>query len=96
MNTKEYSPQPIDTSDIQLSQELEQLVEQLVENVHEVWAKNRMDQEWHYGRIRDDVKKTHPYIVQYNDLPESEKGYDQNTSIETIKLILKLGFKISI
>jgi len=31
----------------------------------------------------------------YEDLPDSEKEYDRNTSIGTLKLILKLGFKIT-
>jgi len=30
-----------------------------------------------------------------NELPESEKEYDRNTSLETIKLILKLGYTIT-
>jgi len=33
--------------------------------------------------------------VAYEDLPEEEKDYDRNTSVETLKMILKLGFKIS-
>jgi ryanodine receptor 2 len=32
--------------------------------------------------------------VPYEDLPEEEKEYDRNTSIGTLKLIMKLGFKI--
>ena len=38
--------------------------------------------------------KTHPCLVPYEELPECEKEYDRNTSIETLKLIMKLGFKI--
>ena len=33
-------------------------------------------------------------LIPYEDLPEEEKVYDRNTSIETLKLILKLGFEI--
>ena len=38
MNTKTYTPHPLDTSDVKLPQELEVLVEQMAKNVHEVWA----------------------------------------------------------
>lgn len=95
MNAKIYVPQPIDTNDIELPAELEELVEKMSKNVHEVWAETRLKQGWTYGEQRDDKKKTHPCLVPYEDLPEEEKEYDRNTSIGTIKLILKLGFKIN-
>lgn len=94
MNKNKYIPQPIDTSDVKLPEDLEQLVEQMSKNVHEVWAETRISQGWTYGEQRDDELKTHPCLVPYEDLPEVEKDYDRNTSIGTLKLILKLGFKI--
>lgn len=94
MNAKIYVPQPIDTNDIELPVELEELVEKMSKNVHEVWAETRLKQGWTYGEQRDDKKKTHPCLVPYEDLPEEEKEYDRNTSIGTLKLIMKLGFKI--
>ena len=30
----------------------------------------------------------------YGELPESEKQYDRNTALETLKLIVKLGYRI--
>lgn len=95
MKTKKYVPQPIDTSDVKLPEELEQLVEKMSENVHEVWSETRINQGWTYGEQRNDELKTHPCLIPYDELPESEKEYDRNTSIGTLKLIMKLGFKIS-
>ena len=43
--------------------------------------------------MTDEEKLT--LIQKYEELSEEEKEYDRNTSIETIKLILKLGFKIT-
>ena len=91
---EKYIPQPIDTTDVKLPMELEVLVEEMSKNVHEVWAETRISQGWTYGERRDDELKTHPCLVPYEKLPESEKEYDRNTSIETLKLILKLGFEI--
>jgi ryanodine receptor 2 len=34
-----YIPNPIDTTDVELSKELLELTEKIAENVHEVWAK---------------------------------------------------------
>ena len=94
MNRKNYVPKPIDTSDVELPKDLEMLVEQMSKNVHEVWAETRIKQGWTYGEQRNDDLKTHPCLVPYEELPECEKEYDRNTSVETLKLIMKLGFKI--
>ena len=91
---KNYVPQPMDTNDIQLSEELNVLVEQMAKNVHEVWAKSRMEQGWTYGEERSDALKQHPCLIPYEELPEVEKAYDRDTALETLKLICKLGFKI--
>ena len=95
MKTEKYIPQPIDTSNVKLPEDLEQLVEQMSKNVHEVWAETRIKQGWTYGEERNDELKTHPCLVPYEDLPEEEKEYDRNTAIGTLKLILKLGFRIT-
>ena len=91
---KHYTPHPIDVSEVQLPQELDELVEMIAENVHEVWAKSRIDQGWTYGPERSDVLKQHPCLVPYDELPEVEKAYDRYTALGTLRLIVKLGFKI--
>lgn len=91
---KTYIPQPVDTSDIQLPEELNMLVEDMAKNVHEVWAQNRIQQGWTYSHERNDTFKQHPCLVPYEELPEQEKEYDRDTAVETLKLIVKLGFSI--
>ena len=92
--TTNYNPKPIDTSDVVLTDDLNELVEKMAENVHEIWAQSRMKQGWTYGPERNDELKHHPCLVPYGELPEVEKDYDRNTAVETLKLILKLGFRI--
>lgn len=89
-----YVPKPIDTSFVELSQDLIELTELLAENVHHVWAQGRVSSGWTYGEKRDDDKKQTPCLVEYEDLPESEKQYDRNTAISSIKAIIALGYKI--
>ena len=89
-----YNPQPIDVSDVVLSSDLEDLIEALAENVHDIWAKGRIDDGWTYGPMRDDARKHHPCLVPYNELPESEKEYDRNTAVSTLKFIVKKGYAI--
>lgn len=92
---KNYNPIPINTTDIQLPKELDTLVEIVAKNVHEVWAQSRIEQGWTYGEERSDALKTHPCLIPYEELPEVEKAYDRDTALGTLRLICKLGFKIS-
>lgn len=94
MKTKNYVPQPVDTKDIVLPEELNSLVEHMSKNYHEVWAKARIDQGWTYGPERKDGEKKHPCLVPYEELPEEEKVYGRNTSIDTLKFIVGNGYEI--
>ena len=85
-----YDPTPVDTSDVVLPKELMALIEKIAENVHDVWAVGRISEGWTYGPFKDPEKKTTPLLVAYDDLPDSEKEYDRNTALETLKLIVKL------
>ena len=91
---KQYTPKPVDTTGVQLDDDLLQLAELMAKNVHEVWARTRLDQGWTYGPQRDDAAKLHPCLVPYDDLPEEEKVYDRNTSLETLRFIVANGFDI--
>lgn len=91
-----YKPNPIDTSDVVLNDELLELTEKLAEQVHDIWAVGRINSGWTYGETRDDEKKTNPCIVPYDELPDSEKEYDRNTALSTLKLIVKLGYEIKL
>lgn len=94
MEFNDYTPQPIDTSKIELPKELDALVESISKNVHEVWAQTRISQGWSYGPERNDELKQHPCLVPYEQLPEEEKVYDRNTALGTLKLIVSMGFNI--
>ena len=88
-----YKPEPIDTSKVQLSDEILDLTERLAENAHEVWAQRRMAEGWRPGPRRDEAKKEHPSLVPYKELPEGEKEYDRSTALETLKVLLALGYR---
>lgn len=90
-----YQPKPIDTNDVALPEDILALAERLAANTHDVWAKQRINQGWIYGEKRDDGKKTTPCLVPYEELPEIEKDYDRSTALETIRLIIKLGYCIT-
>ena len=89
-----YTPKPVDTSAIVLDEGLLELTEKIAENVHEVWAAGRIVDGWTCGAVRDDTKKTTPCLVPYAELTDEEKAYDRNTALETIKLIIALGYTV--
>lgn len=93
--SKTYTPAPLDTSDVELMPDLIELTELLAENVHENWSKQKIAQGWQFGENLDDKLKTTPLLVPYADLTDDDKLYDRQTAMQTLKTILKLGFKIS-
>lgn len=95
MKSENYVPAPIDVRGVTLPPELVELTEKLAKNTHEVWARTRLEQGWQWGETRDDAQKQHPCLIPYEALSEDEKTFDRNTALETIRLILALGFKIT-
>ena len=89
-----YKPEPIDLSDVELTDDLDELREAIAENAHEIWAESRQAEGWTYGPERNDVLKQTPDMVPYSRLPESEKEYDRDMAMKTIKLLKKLGYDI--
>lgn len=89
-----YTPETIDTSQIKLSSDLEDLVERLAKNNHDHWAQKRIDEGWRHGLKRNDAGKEHPDLVPYDQLPESEKEYDRKTVVEALKAIMALGYEV--
>jgi ryanodine receptor 2 len=89
-----YKPSPIDTSRVRLTPQLERLTETLAENAHDNWAVQRIKAGWQVGPARDDAKKLHPCLVPYDQLPESEKEYDRTSAMETLKVLVAMGYSI--
>ena len=91
---RQYDPQPIDVKDFQLSDDIQDLIDAIAENSHDIWARQRMDEGWTYGPVRDDEHKKHPDLVPYSDLPKTEKEYDIITAKGILQLVQRLGYKI--
>jgi ryanodine receptor 2 len=94
MNQTPDIPITVDTSHVELPEELQAVAERMAEHVHEVWAAARVAQGWTYGPERNDADKKHPCLIPYAQLPEDEKAYDRETSTETLKFLMVSGFEI--
>jgi hypothetical protein len=91
----DYTPKPLSTKHIVLSDEILELIEVLAENAHDIWASGRLQDGWTFGPQRDDAKRRHPCLVPYAQLPKREQDYDRTMVIESIRAMLALGFTIS-
>ena len=89
-----YVPSPRDTRHIELPDSIMELKDKLAKNAHEVWASKRLAEGWQLGPERNEKKKTHPCLIPYDDLPDSEKEYDRALALETLRVIVALGYRI--
>ena len=89
-----YRPSPIDTSGVALTAELDALTERLAENVHDLWALGRMAENWTWGEQRSDTARTHPGLVPYALLSDSEKEFDRSSARKTLLAVIALGYRV--
>uniref|UniRef100_A0A671VHP5 Uncharacterized protein n=1 Tax=Sparus aurata TaxID=8175 RepID=A0A671VHP5_SPAAU len=96
MSQAAFTPTPVDTSQIVLPPHLERIREKLAENIHELWVMNKIELGWTYGAVRDDNKRQHPCLVEFSKLPEQERSYNLQMSLETLKTLLALGCHVGL
>lgn len=61
---------------------------------HDRWSRERIDNGWTYGEIRDNAKKLHPCLVEWDLLIEEEKQKDVDV-IEKIPFLLAgIGYEL--
>lgn len=94
LDPENYEPKPIDTSCVALPPQLNQRIEELAQNNHEVWSQERLQNGWKYGPERNDGKKEHPGLVRYEELSEAEKDVDRKTVEQTLKAAVALGCRV--
>jgi len=70
---------------ITLAPFVETVRDKLAENIHEMWAVNKIESGWIYGDYRDDYDKFHPCLVPFERLPLAEKRYDIELAGNTLK-----------
>lgn len=92
---EDYYPEPIDTKEVVLSDEMKRLIERLAYNQHELRAKEYIDAGWVFGDRRDISKHTHPNLMPYSELTEEQKEGDLRLVTAVVKSILALGYTIS-
>lgn len=77
---------------VSLTTKLEELVEQLAENTHNIWARERILQGWTYGLNEDPDLKRSPHLVTYSNVDDVIKKANRDTASETVRTLLVYGY----
>jgi ryanodine receptor 2 len=87
-----YKPAPLDLSAGILNPKMEELIDQLAENTHNLWAKERIQQSWTYGLNEDSENRRSPHLVPYSKVDEAIKKANRDTASETVRTLLVYGY----
>jgi voltage-gated potassium channel Kch len=68
-------------------------VEELAEQEHERWMRERIAQGWTHGE-RDNRRKLHPDLVDWTALPESERQKDRDAVLAIPGILRDAGYQI--
>lgn len=91
-----FVPNPVDTVSVSLPSYVETIKDKLAENIHEMWALNKIEAGWAWGERRDDFMRIHPCLTPFDKLPAPEKRYDCQLAVQTLKTIISLGYYITL
>ncbi|XP_041645474.1 ryanodine receptor 2 [Cheilinus undulatus] len=91
-----FTPTPVDISKMELPPQLEDIRDKLAENIHELWAVDKIDLGWTHGLVRDEVKRHDPCLVEFSKLPEQERNQNLQMAQDTLRTVLAFGFHISL
>lgn len=72
---------------VSLPSYVESIKDKLAENIHEMWAMNKIEAGWQWGDHRDDLRHLHPCLVPFDKLPAAEKRYDSQLAVQTLKFV---------
>ncbi len=72
----------------------DQIATKLAERMHDTWMHERLNNGWHYDKIRSDRNKTHPLIKPWAQLSEEHKVVDHELPQMFLDLLEEHGYTI--
>lgn len=69
-------------------------VEKMAEMEHGWWNVERLKSGWKYGPVKDTAKKISPYLVPWEALTETVKGYDRTNVKNWPEILSRVGLEI--
>ncbi|CAJ0957143.1 unnamed protein product, partial [Mesorhabditis belari] len=94
LNFDPFVPKPVEISTINLPHFATEVHQQFAENLHELWAMRKIELGWEWGETRSEATRKHPCLCPFDRLPQSEKLYNINLAMDTLKTIESLGYHL--
>jgi len=69
-------------------------IESLAEMEHERWSKEKLDNGWQFGKIKDADHKLHPCLIPWIGLPEDEKEKDRILVKRIPQILARIGYGV--
>jgi hypothetical protein len=57
--------------------------------LHGKWCEAYWENDWVYGPVKDSVKRTHPCLVEFDELPEAQKDKDRLFQLVVVALTIR-------
>ncbi|XP_023248075.1 ryanodine receptor [Copidosoma floridanum] len=89
-----YNPQPINTLNVALTNDLNQIVQKFSEHYHDAWASRKLENGWTYGEQWSDINKTHPRLKPYSMVSDYERERYKEPVRESLKALLAIGWSV--
>lgn len=81
----QWNPAPINLSGVRLNGDVLAMSERLAENSHDVWAVGKF-------KALAGTGQTHPDLIPYDKLSDSQKQYDRKASTDTLRFLTLCGY----
>ena len=88
------TPAVLETSKVALPPVVLELAERLAVNGHHAWVRQKLDEGWHHGPRQDGLRKEHPFLVAYDQLPPEQQQLRRDLVVETLKGVYALNHEI--
>lgn len=86
-----YNPKPLKPLNTKVDNNLKYLALKLARNNHLAWCKEKVANGYKYGQRIDEHELTHPYLLAWEKLPETEKNRNFDNMLISVETILLIG-----
>jgi hypothetical protein len=69
-------------------------VDQMARLEHDLWRQTKLANGWQFGQQKNEKKRTHPDLVEWEQLPESEREKNRAMVRQLPKLLAQIGYQI--
>ncbi|XP_063059704.1 ryanodine receptor 1-like [Engraulis encrasicolus] len=83
-----FDPKPVETTNTIIPEKLDGFINKYAEYTHDRWAFEKIQNNWTYGEILDEVGKTHPMLRPYKTFSEKDKEIYRWPIKESVKAML--------